>query len=158
MSLERSLSLIRIEIESVDRLIFSSYADLLELSQTREPNLVELTALGGVIHSFYNGVENIFLCIAKEFLEEDQDLTGADWHRRLLDIMTRQTRDRESVITVEIAGQLDDYLGFRHFFRHSYCDRLEWNKLEGLVIHIVDVWSQLKSELTTFLTSIEQNS
>lgn len=155
MSLESSLSLIRSEIESIDRLIFSSYVNLLELSQAREPNLVELTALGGVIHSFYNGVENIFLCIAKEFLEEDQDLTGADWHRRLLDIMTRQTQDREAVITVEIAGQLDDYLGFRHFFRHSYCDRLNWNKLEGLVVGVVEVWNQLKSELTTFLTSME---
>ena len=156
MSFERALSLIRFEIESIDRLLFYSYAELLELPQIKEPNLVELTALASVLHSFYNGVENIFLCIAKEF--DKGEPIGASWHRKLLDQMTKQTRDRKPVITVEIASQLDGYLGFRHFFRHSYCNLLEWNKLEGLVFLVVDVWNQLKVEVNTFLTSVERNS
>jgi hypothetical protein len=67
--------------------------------------------------------------------------------------MTEKTRNRKPVITVEIASHLEGYLGFRHFFRHSYCDLLEWNKLEGLVLLVADVWNQLKVEVNTFLTS-----
>ena len=95
MSLERMLSLIRFEIKSINRLLFESYASLLELPQRKEPDLVEMTALASVLHSFYNGVENIFLYIAKEFLKEEP--TSERWHRELLDKMTDTTRNRKSI-------------------------------------------------------------
>ncbi len=110
-----------------------------------------MTALAGVLHSFYNGVENIFLSIMKNL--DQEDLSGAGWHKELLEKMTVETRNRKPVITIEIASQLDDYLGFRHFFRHSYCDLLEWDKLGRLVSLVVDVWNQLKAEVNIFLAS-----
>ena len=38
---------------------------LLENSKTEEPTLIELTAIGSILHSFYNGIENIFKAIGK---------------------------------------------------------------------------------------------
>jgi len=68
VSLERMLSLIKFEVKSINRLLFESYASLLELPQRKELNLVEMTALASVLHSFYNGVENIFQYIANDFM------------------------------------------------------------------------------------------
>lgn len=116
------------------------------------PSLVELTALASVLHSFYNGLENIFLSIAKGI---DKNVpTGAQWHRELLTQMTLATEKRASVITSETAQQLSNYLSFRHFYRHSYSFFLEWNELEKLVTPLSEVWQQVKQELQAFLDSL----
>ena len=52
------------EIGQIDQLL-AVYADLVERVQQRPPDLVEITAIASVLHSFYNGLENIFLSIAK---------------------------------------------------------------------------------------------
>jgi len=75
-------SQIRFEVESIDRLLLNSYADLLGLVQRKEPNLTEMAALASVLHSFYNGVETIFLSVAKEL--DKQEPAGAGWHKELL--------------------------------------------------------------------------
>ena len=36
-----------------------------ELPAAYSPDLVEITALASVLHSFYNGLENVFLSISK---------------------------------------------------------------------------------------------
>ena len=53
MSLENMRTRIRFEMESIDRLLFESYTEFLAQVQSKEPNLVEMTALAGVLHSFY---------------------------------------------------------------------------------------------------------
>jgi len=129
--------------------LFESYADLLSRVQTRSPDLVEVTAVASVLHSFYNGLENIFLSIAKGL--DASVPTGAQWHRDLLAQMAERTPLRPLVITTETAHQLADYLGFRHFYRHSYSFFLEWDELEKLVTPLTKVWEQVKSELDLFL-------
>ncbi len=105
------------EIGQIDQL-FAAYADRLERAQQRTPDLVETTAIASVLHSFYNGIENIFLSIAKRL---DQYLpTGAQWHRELLVHISQATANREEVLTEELAQKLASYLAFRHFYRHSY--------------------------------------
>lgn len=61
---EKVISQVKFEIGQIDHL-FESYADLLEQAQKKAPDLVEITAVASVLHSFYNGLENIFLSIAK---------------------------------------------------------------------------------------------
>ena len=152
VSLEKTVSQIKFEIGQIDRL-FVEYAELLERTQTVQPSLIELTALASVIHSFYNGIENIFLSISKEFDEEE--LTGTHWHQDLLTQMTKTTQTRGTVISVKTQQTLKNYLGFRHFFRHSYSYFLEWSQLEKLVQPLVEVWNEVKAELHTFLESIQ---
>jgi len=82
------------EIEQID-LLFDTYRDLLERARQNQPDLVEVTALASVLHSFYNGIENIFLSIVKGV---DADVpTGSQWHRDLLTRMAESTPHRKPV-------------------------------------------------------------
>lgn len=145
------ISQIKFEIDQINQL-FNSYTDILEHSQKATPNLVELTAIASVLHSFYNGAENIFLSITKGFNEEVPK--GSQWHRDLLVRMTQQTPKRNYIISVDLAQKLAEYLSFRHFYRHSYSFFLEWDEIEKLVTHLQEIWVQLKKELTMFMNSL----
>jgi ribonuclease HepT-like protein len=145
---ENIISQVTFEIQQIDQLL-AVYADLVERVQQHPPDLVEITAIASVLHSFYNGLENIFLSIAKGL---DQEVpTGNQWHRDLLIYMTRETANRGRVISTALAQKLADYLGFRHFYRHSYSFFLEWGKLQGLVTSLREVWTQVKDDLHAFL-------
>jgi hypothetical protein len=151
---EKVISQVEFEIGQIDQL-FKSYADLLERVQKNMPDLVEVTAVASVLHSFYNGLENIFLSIAKGI---DADVpAGSQWHRDLLTRMAESTARRRSVLTTEMAHRLADYLGFRHFYRHSYSFFLEWDEVEKLVTPLAEVWVQVKDELQLFLNSLSSD-
>jgi hypothetical protein len=150
----KAVSQVWFEIGQVDYL-FESYADLFEQVRGKVPGLVEVTAVASVLHSFYNGLENIFLSIAKGI---DRDVpTGAQWHRDLLAQMTQATSSRRPVLTRNTAHQLAGYLGFRHFYRHSYSFILEWDELAKLVVPLAEVWEQTKDELQLFLDSLDKS-
>jgi len=142
---------IQFEMEQIDRL-FEFYAGLLADSRQRVPDLIEMTALGSVLHSFYNGVENIFLAVAKEV--DRGAPRGAEWHRTLLTSMTQVTSNRGPVISAETAAILSGYLIFRHFYRHAYAFFLDWSKMRSLVIALADVWAQTRQELLAFLETL----
>jgi hypothetical protein len=104
-------------MEQIDHL-FDSYADLLNQVQHQAPDLVQTTALASVLHSFYNGLENIFVNVAKK---TDKHIpNGPQWYRDLLLQVTERTADRPPVLKPNTAQLLAEYLAFRHFYRHSY--------------------------------------
>lgn len=148
---EKVLSQVTFEIGQINQL-FVAYGDLLERVQQRTPDLIEVAVVASVLHSFYSGIENAFLAIAKGL---DQRVpASAQWHRDLLVQMTQGTANRGGVISTELARKLADYLGFRHFYRHTYSFLLEWGELEKLVISLQEVWGQVKIELDKFLDSL----
>lgn len=108
---------IEVEIKMIDQL-FVAYRDVLAKVQHTIPDLVEMTALASILHSFYNGLESIFLIIAKEV--DQVTPSGARWHRELLHQMVQTTEQKEPFLSTELVKALDEYLSFRHFFRHSY--------------------------------------
>jgi hypothetical protein len=121
------ISQVNFEISQIDEL-FKSYSSLLHRIRKVEPNMIEVTACASVLHSFYNGLENIFLSIVKRI---DRNVpTGDRWHRDLLYQMGKETPERKQVLTNKTIDQLVDYMGFRHFYRHSYSFSLEWDELE----------------------------
>lgn len=148
---EKVASQITFEMGQIDQLL-AAYAKLWARVQARTPDLVELTAIASVLHSFYNGVENIFLSVAKGV---DQRVpSGVQWHRDLLLQMTEETTNRRGVIPTEFVPQLADYLGFRHFYRHSYSFFLDWEEMKSLVISLPEVWERTKKALQEFLDSV----
>jgi len=152
VKIKKAVEQINFEIGQIDRL-FEEYADLLKQAQRKEPSLVELTAMASVLHSFYSGLENIFLSVAKGI---DQDIpAGAEWHRKLLKQMTEATPNREPLLSVRVFQQLIEYLGFRHFYRHSYSFFLNWERLELLVTPLPEIWEQTRDEIQQFLKQIE---
>lgn len=144
--LEGTLPKIRYEIAQIEELL-SSYSPLLQVAVARTPDLTEVTALAAVLHSFYNGIENIFGIVAKEI---DQHFPGGtNWHRDLLDQMTRATDKRAAVIDKSESEILIEYLSFRHFFRHSYSFHLDWDQMRALVTGMSSNWKTIKIRIQT---------
>ena len=131
------------------RRLLQDYHPLLEKCAATPPNLTELSALALVSHSFYNGVENIFRRVAKELGSGVPQ--GQFWHRELLDSMKQPGTARPAVITEQLAERLDEYLQFRHLFRHSYAFDLDWNSMKPSALGCEDPLKQLERELDRFL-------
>jgi len=137
---------IEFELGEIDLLFQMYQKELLDVETS--PNLVELTALAGVLHSFYNGIEKILIIISKNI---DKDIpSDFNWHRTLLEQMAKANKNRKAVLTDDIKKELLKYLGFRHFFRHSYSFHLKWERMEDLVKPIRTVWEKFKAEILAF--------
>ena len=108
---------VTVERQQLHRLL-ETYRPLFEKCAVSAPNDIEIYALAGLLHSFYNGIENIFKRIAEEL--DGQSPRSQFWHRELLDSMSQPREVRPAVISESLVERLDSYLDFRHFFRHSY--------------------------------------
>jgi hypothetical protein len=79
-------------IEDINDLLISYEALFLRMMQ-REPDNIELAARGTVLHSFYNGVEGIFLLVSKQ-IDKNTPIDSA-WHQSLMSQMTDVTEERK---------------------------------------------------------------
>jgi len=140
--------LIQDEIQNIDDL-FDKYTVLIELVRQKEPDSIESLALAALVHSFYNGVENIFLLISKR-IDSYTPNTFA-WHTELLIRMGEETDKRKAVLQRTTLSDLQEYLGFRHFFRHCYSYHIDWLKLKPLVDNMQSTWDKVKNELEIFI-------
>ena len=105
---------VAVEREQLQRLL-RVHRPLLERCLADPPDDIELSALAAMLHSFYNGIENIFKRIT---LELGDPMPGSEsWHKSLLDGMTQATANRKPVLSSELRGRLKEYMEFRHVFR-----------------------------------------
>jgi hypothetical protein len=86
---------IEFEVKRIEKL-FEDYEPLLKKVREQEPNFIELGSLAMLLHSFYNGLENIFSRIARKIDENMPD--GEGWHKELLEQMAKQTEKREHIV------------------------------------------------------------
>jgi hypothetical protein len=101
----------------------------------REPTAFELRACASILQDFYNGIEGIFTKIAGEV--NGGLPAGEDWHKKLLVDMGIQIPDlRPPVLSKKMCEQLDEYLRFRHLFRHSYGVSLQWDRVMPLLASV----------------------
>jgi hypothetical protein len=152
-SVDDILQQIQFEIGQIDHLL-DVYADLITRVQDRPPDSVEMAALASVLHSFYNGLENIFSGVAKWM---DGELpVGPESHRVLLKRMILPGISRPPLLSHEIGNNLVDYLGFRHFYRHSYTFFLDWEKVKELVTNLNTIWGRVRGEIILFCLALKQ--
>lgn len=108
---------ISFEISEIDSLL--NHASVLSHKcKIQEPDFIEISAVGSTLHSFYNGLENIFLLIQKEI--DKTNAKSERWHSELLSSMFKENQNRPAVLDESLQERLSEYMGFRHFFRHSY--------------------------------------
>ena len=69
------------KITEIDRL-FLEYKVIFERLKTCDPDLFDTTILASILHSFYNGIENIFSIIAKNI--DKRVPNGNKSHQKLL--------------------------------------------------------------------------
>jgi len=132
----------------------NGYGPLLKKCRIRTPDLIERAALGALLHSFYNGLENIFKRIA---MACDGGLPeGGLWHRRLLDSMAQTRPNRPAVLGQETRKALRPYADFRHLFRHGYLAQLNWELMAEAVHGIPATLEQVEADLDRFLAALEE--
>ena len=90
---------IEFKINDIDKL-FSEYNLIFENAKEEEPDLFNMTILGTVLHSFYNGLENIFDIIAKNI--DGNVPTGSKFHQELLHQMASENESRDEVINEKL--------------------------------------------------------
>lgn len=143
---------IEFEINQIERLI-EEYHFLLTKSQSQNPNFVELNALAMLLHSFYNGFENIFKQIARKI--DKYIPRGERWHKNLLEQMTKKIENRSyQVITDDLYIDLRKYLGFRHFTRHAYSFELNWEMMKELVLPIENIKTKTIKQMRLFIKKL----
>lgn len=141
------------ESEKIENL-FKSFASLIKEVKSKNPTFIELNALAMFLHSFYNGLENIFKLIAKKL--DEKIPTGERWHIELLDQMTKPINNRQQIVlTNKIYEDLKEYLGFRHFSRYAYSFDLNWELMKDLIYRIEEIKSNTINELKLFIEKLK---
>jgi len=141
---------IKFEISQVDMMI-SETEPLLKITQNKIPDKIETAALGLFLHSFYNGIENILKFIIKD--ENGKLPSGIKWHKELLDLCFIEINGKSRLFNENVKTILDDYLSFRHFIRNTYSYKLNWERMENLVLKIEENWNLIKTEILNYLES-----
>ena len=136
------------EISQVDKLLNDS-KPLLDLCKLKVPDFIEISAAAMLLHSFYNGIENILRLIIKFY---DTELPNdIKWHMELLEKAFVSNENRKKIFNIELQQPLDEYLKFRHFVRHSYGFQLDWERMEDLVMGMNDIWDKIQRDVNAFV-------
>lgn len=147
---ENAIEKIKYEIVQLDKLLESSES-LFKLIKLDEPDFIEKSAAALIIHSFYNGIENILQIIQKE---TEDEISGKDmWHRFLLNNSFNKTGKRDAIFRLSLKDSLNEYLAFRHFIRHSYGFEIVWEKMKPLFNDLMVTWEKVKEDIRLFLIS-----
>ncbi len=131
--------MIEIEYEKIE-LIIEGLPDPEKLPYLSD---LELAGVATYLHNFFNGLENILKRIFKSYKIEIP--SGDSWHMDLLNSAVSN-----KIITKDLKGMLNKYLGFRHFFIYAYATDLYADKMEKLVDTIKTTFDQFKTEIELF--------
>ena len=140
------------EISQIDKL-FNESSPLIDLCKLKEPDFIEISACAMILHSFYNGIENILILIYKHY---DGKLPQSNrWHMELLENAFVSNDTRKQIFNNDLQNNLEEYMKFRHFVRHSYGFQLEWERMEDLIIGMENCWIAVKQNINNFMENIE---
>lgn len=152
------------ELRNLDRAVKAELEDLgseiaavqplVDKLSATDPDSIEIRAIAGTLHAFYNGVERVLVLISKHFGEDSRE--SHSWHRDLLTRMAAQTEARPAVLSTEMSSALTEFLAFRHFFRHAYPMRLRWERIQPLVESLVQRSNAFAQEVEGFLLALHE--
>ena len=134
--------------------LLEAHAALLSHCRITDPTRDELPALAAILHSFYNGIENIFKRIAVAL--DGGTPRGPSWHAELIDSMQSPRPHRPPLLPKALSETLQEYLDFRHVFRQAYSFELRWSKMRQLVFEMGNVLPVLEQEIDRFLEALHR--
>ena len=144
---------VRYEIGQIE-ILLKEAKPLLDLSKSKEPDFGEKCGIALILHSFYQGVENMASHILKHI--EEHKPTGTRWHKSLLEAMFGENSKNIVILRKDLKIQIEKYLEFRHVVRSAYSHQLDWEKMEILVINLEYVWKMIKSDVEMFIKKNEE--
>ena len=142
------VEIIEFQISEVDRL-FEEYNLFFQDMNYERPDLLQTTVIANILHSFYNGIENILKLIIRFY--DNKLPNDIKWHMELLEKAFIPNENRKNVFRNEIQEKMEEYLKFRHFVRHTYGFQLEWERMEDLINDINDYWTIIKEDIRIFV-------
>ena len=108
--------------------------------QLLELNELELSGVGGILQSFYNGIENILKQI---FLQNGKAVPdGPQWHQQMI-LQAVQQR----FISEKTMEMLIPYLTFRHLYRNAYVLDLRPDRMQILMDEIKKTFREFKKDI-----------
>lgn len=138
-------------LEQLQRLM-ATHQELLSRVRDREPGVDEIPALAAILHSSYSGIERLLKRVA---IEVDGEVPrGEFWHTELLESMARASPKRPAVLSQSLGETLQEYMDFRHVFRHAYTFELRWRKMARLALTMQATLRRVEDELGAFLKAI----
>ena len=127
----RLIGEIKSDLNDLQRIVDEAEKEM-ERFSVSYPTPFDVRACGSILQDFYNGVEGIFTKISGEI--NGGLPSGEDWHKRLLmDMAIEIPEVRPPILPHRLCEELDDYLRFRHLFRHSYGITLHWERVKPLL-------------------------
>lgn len=144
---------LRADRDDLERILGEGRQCLADLSG-REPTSLEVRGAGDIVHDFYNAVEHFLERVA---VEMNGGLpAGPDSHAQLLRRMSRAVEDvRPAIVDAPLCTRLQDYLRFRHLFRHGYGYALQWPRLVPLLDGMQALAPELRRQLDGFIHFVE---
>jgi len=143
--------LIAAELKQLD-LLMGARQQFIKRSLAKNPTTEGLDALAALLHSAYTAMERIMVHIAKnDGLYAEIRAKSFMWHATLLNRMAQPGNRLSSIISKELHGYLNEYLGFRHVFRHAYLHELKWSKMQPLVQNLEHAVRLFGYEINTYL-------
>ena len=109
-----------------------------------------LRARGSILHDFYTGIERIFMRLSSELNGGVPRLP--QWHQELIRNMALAIPEvRPAVIDADLAGKLNDYLRFRHEFRHVCGSVLDPARMQWLEQQMPATLAAFRDQIEAFL-------
>jgi hypothetical protein len=96
---------IAFEISQIDKLLDGG-KPLLDLCKLKPPDFIEISAVALLLHSFYNGIENVLVLLFKNYDEELPK--GIKWHIELLDKAFVPNGNRKAIFPKELQGDMEE--------------------------------------------------
>jgi hypothetical protein len=139
---------IKHEISRIEKLL-NDAKPLLDLCKIKTPDFIETTAAAQILHSFYNGVESVIILFLKDINEKMPN--DSRWHKTLFEIAFGLNSENVVIFKEDIKGQMEKYMYFRHFIRHSYSSELKWSEMETLIKDLEEIWKVIKNDFELFI-------
>lgn len=134
---------------------FSKIKKMLDLP-AEKVSFYDRGAIGYILHSFYNGSENIFKSVARFF---ENELGPQSWHKDLLKRMNLEIPEiRPQLIDDELYRLFDDFRAFRHKFRPLYSFELDWERECLVARKFPKTVKQFRAQVSEFLKILEQEN
>ena len=135
------------ELKNLESLVAEAAENLQNLSG--KPSKTIIRACVGILHDFYTGIEKIFERIANEI--DGGVPRGYDWHLQLLQRMLAPISGiRPQIINADLGEELDEYMRFRHVFRHQYGFQLRWQLVKDLVDRMPEAYRRIVEQIHAF--------
>ncbi|MEA2554341.1 MAG: hypothetical protein QOJ65_2517 [Fimbriimonadaceae bacterium] len=131
----------------------AEFAPLLSELGNRDPNGIELRALGGMLHSVYTGIEGILKHLLMEL--DGSIPSSAGWHAELLTQAAQGTENRGPLISDDLLMRLRELMAFRHRYRNTYGFELSWKRMKPLTFTVFDTVTIFERQLNAFFSDLD---